>query len=114
MTGSDLLARVHLLVVETTPAEVDPSTGKGPEWGKAAPIGLLVIVLLCVACYFLARSFSKNIRRVPTSFDPPAPETPTAEGRDESAQATATVAATGDAAPSAPAGTDDPPAAGRA
>lgn len=48
---------------------VDPTTGHGPEWGKAAPIGLLVIVLLGVACYFLARSFSRNIKRVPASFD---------------------------------------------
>ena len=31
------------------PADVDPSTGKGPEWGKAAPIGLLVILLLGIA-----------------------------------------------------------------
>ncbi len=55
-----------------TTGAVDPSTGHGAEWGKAAPIGLLVIVLLVVVCYFLARSMSKNIRRVPASFDPDA------------------------------------------
>ena len=48
---------------------IDPTTGHGPEWGKAAPIGLLVILLLGVACYFLARSFSRNIKRVPESFE---------------------------------------------
>ena len=55
-------------------SDVDPTTGHGEEWGKAAPIGLLVIVLLVVAGYFLARSFSKQMRRVPASFDPPDPE----------------------------------------
>ena len=60
----------------TTPttSDVDPTTGHGQEWGKAAPIGLLVIVLLIVAGYFLARSFSKQMRRVPASFDAPDPE----------------------------------------
>ena len=57
-----------------TTSDVDPTTGHGEEWGKAAPIGLLVIVLLIVAGYFLARSFSKQMRRVPASFDPPDPE----------------------------------------
>ncbi len=62
----------------TTPttSDVDPTTGHGQEWGKAAPIGLLVIVLLIVAGYFLARSFSKQMRRVPASFDPPGPSDP--------------------------------------
>lgn len=43
--------------------------GKGPEWGKAAPIGLLVISLMVVAVVFLAKSMNKNLRRVPESFD---------------------------------------------
>lgn len=51
--------------------EIDPATGKGPEWGKAAPIGLLVILLLCVAVFFLMRSMTRNMRRVPTHFGPP-------------------------------------------
>lgn len=53
------------------PSDIDPSTGKGAEWGKGAPIGLLVIVVLCIAGYFLARSMSKHIRKVQgkTSFD---------------------------------------------
>lgn len=60
---------VVVLAVGSSPKDIDPSTGKGPEWGKAAPIGLLVIVLLGVACYFLARSMSKNLRRVPDAFE---------------------------------------------
>jgi hypothetical protein len=53
------------------PVDVDPSTGKGPEWGKAAPIGLLVILLLVIATYFLLRSMVRKINKVPASFDPP-------------------------------------------
>ena len=56
----------------TQPGDYDPSTGKGPDWGKAAPIGLLIILLLGVALFFLIRSMNKNLRRVPASFDAPA------------------------------------------
>ena len=38
---------------------------------KAAPFGLLVIALLGVGVYFLARSMSKHLKRVPASFDDP-------------------------------------------
>ena len=48
---------------------MDPTTGHGPEWGEAAPIGLLVIVLMCVAVYFLVKSLNRNLKKVPESFD---------------------------------------------
>jgi len=50
---------------------IDPTTGHGPEWGKAAPIGLLVIVLMGIAVYFLLKSMNRNLKKVPASFDPP-------------------------------------------
>ena len=53
-----------------SPSDVDPTTGHGPEWGEAAPIGLLVIVLMCVAVYFLVKSLNRNLKKVPESFDP--------------------------------------------
>jgi hypothetical protein len=37
---------------------------------KAGPIGLLVVVLLGVATYFLIRSMLRHLRKVPASFDP--------------------------------------------
>jgi len=45
---------------------------------SAPALGFLVIVLLCVATYLLYRSMSKQMRRVPKSFDPPEerPDTP--------------------------------------
>lgn len=44
--------------------------------GQSGPLGLLVVVLLCVACTFLFRSLRKQIRRVPRRFEPPAPSEP--------------------------------------
>jgi len=49
--------------------EIDPETGHGPEWGKAAPIALLIIVLLGIALVFLIRSMNKQMRKVPASFE---------------------------------------------
>ena len=41
--------------------------------GKAGPLGLLVLILLGVAAYFLFRSMSRHLRRVRENFpDPPA------------------------------------------
>lgn len=54
------------------------------ETKKSGPIGLAVILVLCVACYFLFKSMSKHLRRVREGFptesrpEPPgtAPEPP--------------------------------------
>lgn len=66
---STMIASV--LLAAPQPGDYDPSTGKGPEWGKAAPIGLLVILLLGIALFFLLRSFTRQLKKVPASFDPP-------------------------------------------
>ena len=34
-------------------------------------IAFIVVVALCVACYFLFRSMARHLRKVPPSFDPP-------------------------------------------
>lgn len=41
------------------------------EGGKGSPVGLFVILSLCVATYFLVRSMSKHMRKVPESFETP-------------------------------------------
>ncbi|MFC0314979.1 hypothetical protein ACFQNE_03785 [Gordonia phosphorivorans] len=51
----------------------DQST-KGPEFGKASPIGLLVIVVLLVATFLLIRSMNKQLRKLPENFDGDHPE----------------------------------------
>jgi len=65
------LANAVLAMADTPPSDIDPITGKGPEWGKAAPIGLLVILLMGIATFFLLRSMTRKIKGVPASFDPP-------------------------------------------
>jgi hypothetical protein len=42
--------------------------------GKAGPVALFVIVLLCIAAAFLFRSMSRHLRQVPKDFAPPTPE----------------------------------------
>jgi hypothetical protein len=49
-----------------------PPPGEGPEFGKASPVALIVIVLLGIATVFLIRSMTKHLKRVPASFDDPA------------------------------------------
>ena len=61
--------------------EVPP--GKGDEFGKASPIGLVVIVLLFLATILLVRSMNKHLRKVPASFDRPADPRDAGERPDE-------------------------------
>ena len=42
--------------------------GKSGEAVKAGPVGLGVILLLCIACYFLFKSMSKHMRKVRENF----------------------------------------------
>ncbi|EID14616.1 hypothetical protein PFJ02_14200 [Mycobacterium xenopi] len=46
----------------------------GPDFGKASPMGLLVIVLLLLATVFLIRSMNRQLKKVPESFDRDNPE----------------------------------------
>lgn len=41
-------------------------------------IAFLIVLALCVASFFLFRSMSRHLRKVPDSFDPP----PTDEGSE--------------------------------
>lgn len=65
------------LTMEFLAAPPTPPPGKGAEWGKAAPIGLLILVLLGVALYLLIKSMNRHMRKVSglTSFDTAALET---------------------------------------
>jgi hypothetical protein len=90
------------LVLAQDPA---PPPGKGDEFGKASPVGLVVVLLLLIATVFLVRSMTKHIRRVPASFDPPATDTPPADAPSPGAGASSAgvradgVASRKDAAP---------------
>jgi len=82
------------LVLAQDPA---PPPGKGDEFGKASPVGLVVLVVLFLATILLVRSMNKHLRKVPPSFD------------TTDATATATASASDDAAADAPDGPVAPP-----
>jgi hypothetical protein len=46
----------------------------GPDFGKASPFGLLIIVLLLLGTFGLVWSMNKHLKRLPESFDPEHPE----------------------------------------
>lgn len=56
----------------------------GPDFGKASPVGLLVVVLLLIATLFLLRSMNKQLKKVPKTFDRehPEPDQAADEGTD--------------------------------
>ncbi|GED97181.1 hypothetical protein nbrc107697_12200 [Gordonia crocea] len=62
-----------------------PDDTKGPEFGKASPIGLLVILVLLAGTALLIRSMNTQLRRLPETFDTEHPEADQAfdEGTDK-------------------------------
>lgn len=52
----------------------DAPRNTGPDFGKASPFGLLVIVLLLLGTFLLVRSMNRQLKKVPESFDPTNPE----------------------------------------
>ncbi len=57
----------HPLLV-TLVAEEGPKN-TGPDFGKASPVGLLVVVLLLIGVFALVWSMNRHLKRVPASFD---------------------------------------------
>lgn len=47
---------------------------KGPEFGKASPVGIPIVLLLLIATVALIFNMNKHIKRLPESFDPEHPE----------------------------------------
>ena len=56
------------LLAEDTPRDT------GPDFGKASPLGLVVVVILMVATFLLVWSMNKQLKKLPESFDPESPE----------------------------------------
>lgn len=55
----------------TPPPGPDDPGGRGADFGKSSPLGLLVLILFFVAVAFLVRSMTKHLKKVPESFDKP-------------------------------------------
>jgi hypothetical protein len=70
----------------------DTPRNTGPDFGKASPFGLLVVVVLLIATFMLVWSMNRHLTKLPENFgddidgavsaglDPDAPESPE-EGR---------------------------------
>ena len=41
----------------------------GPDFGKASPFGLIVVVVLLICTFLLVWSMNKHLRKLPKSFD---------------------------------------------
>jgi hypothetical protein len=62
------MAGTGSVLVQTPSPAPDPG-GQGEDFGKAAPVGLVVLLLFFLAVALLVRSMNKHLRRVPKSFD---------------------------------------------
>jgi hypothetical protein len=50
------------------PGPEDPG-GRGEDFGKSSPVGLLLLILFGIAVAFLIRSMTKHLKKLPTTFD---------------------------------------------
>lgn len=62
----------HQSIVFLSQAENEPP--EGPEFGKASPIGIPVVLLLLIATVLLVWNMNKRIKNLPASFDEENPE----------------------------------------
>ncbi|TGD85577.1 hypothetical protein BayCH28_21370 [Mycolicibacterium sp. CH28] len=53
----------------------DPPKNTGPDFGKASPIGLLVVVILLIGVFVLVWSMNRHLKKLPKSFDEEPAET---------------------------------------
>jgi len=67
---TDQLVMIAGLLADQAPKDT------GPDFGKASPFGLLIVVLLLIGTFLLVRSMNRHLKKLPTSFDrkDPAPD----------------------------------------
>lgn len=51
-----------------------PGTPTGPEFGKASPLGLAIVLILLAGTFLLVRSMNKHLKNLPETFEPEHPE----------------------------------------
>jgi len=78
---------VNLLAGTADVLAQTPSSPSGPEFGKASPIGLVVILALLAGVVLLVRSMNKKLKNLPETFEPehPEPDQEVDEGTDRGA-----------------------------
>jgi hypothetical protein len=47
----------------------DPPKNTGPDFGKASPFGLLIVVILLICVFVLVWSMNRHLKKLPKSFD---------------------------------------------
>ncbi|MDV3124198.1 hypothetical protein M1247_04680 [Mycobacterium sp. 21AC1] len=52
----------------------DEPRNTGPDFGKASPFGLVIVVVLLIGTFALVWSMNRHLNRLPESFDPEHPE----------------------------------------
>lgn len=97
---------IHLQLLAIGVLADNTPRNTGPDFGKANPLGLLVIVLLLIGTALLIWSMNRQLRKLPASFDPEHPEPD--QAADEG-----TVALDSEAAPHDGAGQSPPDPDGR-
>jgi hypothetical protein len=60
---NDTLMLVVGLLAHDTPRPT------GPDFGKASPFGLAIVVLLLIGTFLLVWSMNRHLRKLPKSFD---------------------------------------------
>ncbi|PSR62553.1 hypothetical protein C8259_16715 [Nocardia nova] len=91
---SMLFAHTALLAQNTT---TNPT---GPEFGKASPLGLVIILVLLAGTVLLIRSMNKHIKKLPADFsrEHPEPDQEADEGTEHGVAGEGDDAAGGDRA----------------
>jgi hypothetical protein len=52
----------------------DAPRDTGPDFGKASPFGLVIVVLLLIGTFLLVWSMNRHLNKLPESFDRDDPE----------------------------------------
>jgi hypothetical protein len=65
----------------------DAPRDTGPDFGKASPFGLVIVVLLLIGTFLLVWSMNRHLRKLPKSFDDEQPEADDAPGEDPKREA---------------------------
>jgi hypothetical protein len=52
----------------------DAPRDTGPDFGKASPVGLVLVVILLICTFALVWSMNRHLKRLPETFDPEHPE----------------------------------------
>jgi hypothetical protein len=74
---TDTLVMIAGLLADEAPRDT------GPDFGKASPFGLLIVVLLLIGTFLLVRSMNRRLKNLPESFEPEqSPDDGTVEDAD--------------------------------